>query len=62
MADGMPTSLKIYWYIDRRGSRKMGSSSKAKRDHMAERAHSAQLGECDISEFDGHLLGEEWRG
>ena len=48
----------VYYWIDNLG-RSKGTINEKKANDMAK---SKKVDECDISEFNGHLLGSDWNG
>lgn len=50
--------MKIY-YFEKANGEKIGSLSQ---DKIIKMANGNRIWFCDISEFDGQLLSEEWNG
>jgi len=48
----------IYYYIDAMGRKKWSRNEKK----IIELAEGRPVNFCDISEFDGHLMSNDWNG
>ena len=53
--------MTVYWFINHHGQQ-MGTLNKHKRDCMAEQNYcdDKQIGECNIAEFKGKLLNDDF--
>jgi hypothetical protein len=49
--------MKVYYFTDNLGRTK-GTTNKNKAIAMSQ---GKKVCECDISEFNGHLMGSEWK-
>ena len=50
--------MKVYYWLDNLG-RSKGTLNENKAIAMAQ---SKKVDECDISDFKGHLMGDDWNG
>ena len=50
--------MKVYYYINESGN-KIGSRNRAK---VVALSDGKKVFDCDITEYDGHLMSNDWQG
>jgi hypothetical protein len=57
----LPGGIAVYYYFDYKGE-KFGSMSSYKTWMMSKLFADGRYYVCGIAEFDGYLMGKEWKG